>query len=249
MKYITPLAAALVLFIAGCGFLLSYDALYAYASDNGIARFAWMWPLVIDGFMVVISLSILAASHYQEPVRYLWVLAILATGVSIAFNVAHAPATFAGRAVATVAPVALFLAFEVFIGRIRKTVERNGMQDSYNKLVAEVNVWTGKLATVQESYTKQQELVKALREETKTVKADLTAAKKDLTDIRAQIEQTRNTDTRAKLLAVYKQDPHAKQKDVAEQVGVSRQWVSKLLTELQADGVIHVNGGGVVVKE
>lgn len=249
MKYITPLAAALVLFIAACGFLLSYDALHAYAVDNGITRFAWMWPLVIDGFMIVISLSILAASYYQEPVRYLWVLAILATGVSIAFNVAHAPATFAGRAVATVAPVALFLAFEVFIGRIRKTVERNGMQASYNKLVVDVNTWTGKLATLQESYTKQQELIKTLREETKTVKAELTAAKKDLTDTRAQIEQAHNTDTRAKLLAVYKQDPHAKQKDVAEQVGVSRQWVSKLLTELQADGVIHVNGGGVVVKE
>lgn len=268
MKYLTPLTAFLVLLIAFFGFVLSYDALHAYAIDNGVlVSIAWMWPLVIDGFMLVISLSILLASLRQEATRYLWTLAIMATVVSVSFNVAHAPATVQGRAVAVVAPVALFLAFEVFVGQIRNIVKRTGAQESLRGLNKQATDLTDKIKHLQAQTTKAQtdfdiqqakahETNKATKDETKQLRAELSsvkreieAAQKQLTETQASIEKAKVNDTRTKVLDVYRLNPFAKQKDVAETVGISRQWVSKLLTEMQADGTVHVNGNGVEVKE
>lgn len=256
MKYLTPLTASLVFLIALFGFVLSYDALHAYAVDNGVLEtISWMWPLVIDGFMLVISLSILLASLRQEPTRYLWMLAITATGVSVAFNVAHAPATLQGRAVAVVAPVALFLAFEVFIGQVRNIVKRTGAQESLRGLLDKIEQATKKLSEVLAQATKAQENLATLRDEQKRVKAETTKAQAELTKMQRElsetlssIEQAKANDTRTKVLDVYRLNPFAKQKEVAEMVGISRQWVSKLLTEMQSDGIIHVNGNGVTVN-
>jgi hypothetical protein len=41
---------------------MSYDALHALAPDSGAPiELAWLWPLVVDGFIVVASLSVLRA--------------------------------------------------------------------------------------------------------------------------------------------------------------------------------------------
>lgn len=42
-----------VLGLAVAGFAMSYDALHSLALTNGVpATLAWMWPLVVDGFIV-----------------------------------------------------------------------------------------------------------------------------------------------------------------------------------------------------
>lgn len=268
MKHITRLTAALVFSIALAGFSLSYNALFHYASDNGVTSIlAWLWPLVIDGFMIVISLSILRASLYQEPTRYLWFLAILATVVSIGFNIAHAPATIAGRAVATVAPVAMFAAFEVFIGQVRRNRERAGMQESYKGLQGTVNDMQGQCKELQDEIEnlkeKQDAHARAMQEQTdieieiqrqrrviiQSTMDEINKANKELARLNKEVASALQDDTRSKLIMYYKVNPYASQNDAAQFSGVSRARVGQYLEQFKAAGIISTptavsNGAG-----
>ena len=251
MKRLTNLTAFLVFFIAAAGFALSYQALHAYALSNGIGfNLAWLWPLVIDGFMIVISLSILRASLLEEPVKYLWGLAILATGVSIIFNIAHAPPTLAGRAVAMVAPVAMFLAFEVFILQIKRNSERAGMQGSYLALQGQVKTAQGELSKVQGQAEKMQEAVKDGKEEVKRMQAETKQAQAELKQAQAELSEAQGGDVRSKMITYYLGNPLASQTAAAQETGVSRARIGQLLDELaqalpikmQANGKPAANG-------
>lgn len=244
VKRLTPFTAFLVLLIAIAGFALSYQALYEYALANGVRHeLAWLWPLVIDGFMIVISLSILRASLNQEPVRYLWSLAMLATLVSIAFNIAHAPATFAGRAVATVAPVAMFLAFEVFIVQIKRNAERRAMQGSYQALQEQVKSAQGELSKMQAQGEKMQEHIKSGKDEVKRLQAETKTAQAALKQAQAELLEAQAGDTKGKLIAFYMANPRATQDTAAQAVGTSRARVGQILQELHEalplNGKVH----------
>lgn len=244
MKRLTTLTAALVFLIAAAGFTLSYSALHAYAADNGITfALAWLWPLVIDGFMLVISLSILRASLLQEPVKYLWALAILATVISIGFNIAHAPATWAGRAVATIAPLAMFAAFEVFISQIRRNSERNALQESYKALQAMHAAAQAEIRKTQELLHKAQAQAQAMKEEHASLKAQIKEAQAELKATQAEIKKAQAEANEAqgggamwKLISHYTENPTSTQTDAAQAVGVSRQRVSQLLKEIRTIG-------------
>ena len=227
MTRLTPLTAALVFLIAAAGFALSYNALYQYAYANGInAGLTWLWPLVIDGFMIVISLSILRASLYQEPVKYLWVLAILATVVSIVFNVAHAPATLAGRAVATVPPVAMFAAFEVFIGQVRRNSQRVMLQESLSGLQERVKDTEIEGMALRDENESIEETVSHRKAELKLLQGEIKKAQRELIELQSG-------DTRGKLAMYYLQYPAASQDDAAQAVGISRARVGQLLKDIR----------------
>jgi len=49
------------------------------------------------------------------------------------------------------------------------------------------------------------------------------------------------------MLDVWRIDPHASLRTVAETIGRSKSWVGKQRKQLEADGVIHANGNGVEV--
>jgi dihydrofolate reductase len=52
-----------VIGLAVAGFAMSYQALHSLAVEQGVpAPLAWMWPLVVDGFIVVASLSVRGAA-------------------------------------------------------------------------------------------------------------------------------------------------------------------------------------------
>lgn len=51
---------------------MSYGALHALAGESGVpATLAWLWPLVVDGFIVVASLSVPHAVRdaRQQPIE------------------------------------------------------------------------------------------------------------------------------------------------------------------------------------
>lgn len=195
MKNLTRFVAFLVLFIAAVGFTLSYRALYEYGLANGInPDLAWLWPLITDGFMLVISLSILRASLLQEPTLYLWILAGIAIAVSIVFNIAHAPATLAGRAVAMIAPLAMFGSFEVFIGQVKRSAERNaklgGLADiekQYADKLKQLSDIDGKIADKQAKLSDMDTQIKDKRAEFKEITKQTDAAKVQLSDIQNDI--------------------------------------------------------------
>ena len=124
LRRIRRVSTAGVAGLALAGFAMSYGALHALARDSGVpAALAWMWPLVVDGFIVVASLSVLHAVLEARPARYPWCLLLLFSAVSVAGNVAHGPPTPVGRLVAAVPPVALVLAFDLLMRQVRRVLE------------------------------------------------------------------------------------------------------------------------------
>jgi len=109
---------------AGC-FALSFDALRKLASENGVEpTLAWIWPLILDGSIVVFSMCALRATLYGESPWRAMLLVVGATVASVAFNVAHAPAHTLARLIASVPPVLLFFSFEIFVSQIRSEVRK-----------------------------------------------------------------------------------------------------------------------------
>jgi Protein of unknown function (DUF2637) len=103
-------SAAGVLVLAAAAFTLSYDALHQLALDSRVRpALAWLWPVVIDGTIVVALLTVLAAKRAAARAGYPWALAGLFSAASVAFNIAHAPDRPVAQLVFAMAPVALVL--------------------------------------------------------------------------------------------------------------------------------------------
>lgn len=106
--------------LALAGFAMSYDALHALAAQQGVpAPLAWLWPLVVDGFIVVASLSVVRAVAEERRAFYPWALVLAFSAVSVAFNVVHATPTLVARLVSAIPPAALVLSFELLMRQLR----------------------------------------------------------------------------------------------------------------------------------
>jgi len=112
-------SAAGVLVLAAAAFTLSYDALHQLALDSRVRPgLAWLWPVVIDGTIVVALLTVLAAKRAGRGAGYLWALAGLFSAASVAFNIAHAPERPVARLVFAMAPVALVLTTHLLMQQV-----------------------------------------------------------------------------------------------------------------------------------
>lgn len=102
------------------GFAMSYDALHSLALAQGVpGALAWLWPLVVDGFIVVASLSVVRAIADGRRAVYPWLLVLAFSSISVAFNVVHAAPTLVARLVAAIPPAALVLSFELLMRQLR----------------------------------------------------------------------------------------------------------------------------------
>ena len=76
-------SAAGVITLAAAAFTLSYDALHQLALDSHVRpALAWLWPVVIDGTIVVALLTVLAAKRAATRAGYPWMLAGLFSAAS-----------------------------------------------------------------------------------------------------------------------------------------------------------------------
>jgi len=113
-----------VITLAMAGFTMSYGALHGLALEEGVpARLAWLWPLVVDGFIVVASLAVLHAVLEHRSTVYPWALVLGFSAVSVSFNVVHAAPTTVARLVAAVPPLALVLSFELLMRQVRAALQ------------------------------------------------------------------------------------------------------------------------------
>jgi hypothetical protein len=105
--------------LAAGAFLLSYDALHQLARTSHVpAVLSWLWPVIVDGFIVVASLAVLQAVHTERRALYPWLLVLGFSGLSVTFNVLHAPTNLVAQLVAAVPPLALVLSFELLMRQI-----------------------------------------------------------------------------------------------------------------------------------
>jgi len=121
-RWVQPTSAAGVLGIGAAAFLLSYDALHSLALASGVRPgLARIWPGVLDGFIVVATLTVVAAKRASRPTWYPWALVVLFSAASVAFNILHAidqalaPAGWVAALVFAMPPVALVLATHLLL--------------------------------------------------------------------------------------------------------------------------------------
>jgi hypothetical protein len=112
-------SAAGVIVLAAAAFTLSYDALHQLALDSRVRpALAWLWPVVIDGTIIVALLTVLAAKRAATRTAYPWALAGLFSAASVAFNIAHAPDRPVAQLVFAMAPVALVLTTHLLMQQV-----------------------------------------------------------------------------------------------------------------------------------
>jgi hypothetical protein len=121
-RWVQPTSAAGVLGIGAAAFLLSYDALRSLALASGVRPgLARIWLGVLDGFIVVATLTVVAAKRATRPTWYPWALVVLFSAASVAFNILHAldqaltPAGWVAALVFAMPPMALVLATHLLL--------------------------------------------------------------------------------------------------------------------------------------
>jgi hypothetical protein len=121
-RWVQPVSAAGVLGIGAAAFLLSYDALHSLALASGVRPgLARIWPGVLDGFIVIATLTVVAAKRTRQPTWYPWALVALFSAASVAFNILHAldryltAARWVRPLVFAMPPIALVLATHLLL--------------------------------------------------------------------------------------------------------------------------------------
>lgn len=138
-QIVSLFTGTLVTFLALAAFVLSFDALRSLAAASGINdSMAWLYPAIIDGAIIIFSLSVLQASLNRERTRYPWTLVGLFTALSIGLNILHAPLSPLPRLLAAIPPIALFLSFELLMNQVKSLVHRLGSVQTLQELAAAV---------------------------------------------------------------------------------------------------------------
>jgi predicted DNA-binding protein (UPF0251 family) len=93
-RFVLAVAVSGTLLIGLGAFWLSFASLSALAQRCGIpAGRAWVWPLIVDGVIVVATVSVVAISGggwERRAARYAWALLLAGACVSVAANASHA---------------------------------------------------------------------------------------------------------------------------------------------------------------
>lgn len=91
-RWAVGVARAGTLLIDVCAFWLSATTLTDLARRAGIdAMQAWMWPVIVDGMIVVATVGVVAlARHGSRATVYPWCLLVAGAAVSVTANCSHA---------------------------------------------------------------------------------------------------------------------------------------------------------------
>ena len=185
---ISLLSGGLVLFLAGSAFWLSFDALQSLAVAAGISESrSWLYPAIIDGSIIIFSLSVLRANLNRETVLYPWVLVSVFTLLSIVLNIIHAQTGLLAQFMAAIPPVALFVSFELLMSQIKTLVQRVNALQSLSEITKAIMSKKQELDALIES--KKQELDALVKNRTQELDELVKERTKNLDDLNEQIEQ------------------------------------------------------------
>jgi hypothetical protein len=130
-RLLRALTGLLVLSVAGLAFVVSFEAISAFAVATGAfpPALGWCAPLLVDTFTAAASLVVWSRSRAGLGARYARSLVAAATMVSLALNLAHAPNRLVARLVAALPPLALLAAVELVMSEARRTLAHPGAPD------------------------------------------------------------------------------------------------------------------------
>ena len=212
-NFLSFISSVLVAGLALAAFVLSYDALRDLAANSGAVRpgLAWLFPVVVDGDIIVFSLSVLRNSLLGEGARGRMFLIIAFTALSIALNVMHATperiiseVTLA-RIIAGVIPLCILLSFETLMGQVKSWALRNKAVLALAELQAQIKrakiearqcekaasqakLSQASLNTTQDELKTAERLANQATAELKLVEEHLTKAEAELTQVNAGVK-------------------------------------------------------------
>jgi hypothetical protein len=130
-RLLRALTILLVLGMAGLAFVVSFEAISAFAVATGAfpPALGWCAPLLVDTFTAAATLVVWSRSRIGLGAGYARTLVAAATAVSLALNVAHAPNRLAARLVAALPPLALLAAVELVMSEARRALTHPGAPD------------------------------------------------------------------------------------------------------------------------
>lgn len=164
-------AVGITVLIAALSFVLSFSSLADLAARTvWPGALAWLWPIIIDGTIVLATMALVAFSAYPEQRRarlFFWTLLVAGAAVSVTGNAVHAMlpnsqlqsqllGSWGAAAIACVPPIALVLVTHALSVLWRFTPyelrdEAAQMQDHALALAAErVERWEAVAAAVHE---------------------------------------------------------------------------------------------------
>lgn len=259
-RVISLITGVLVFCLAIAAFTLSFNALMELAMNNGIsARFAWVFPLIVDGAMIVFSLSILRSSLYSEKAPWLWFMVVLFTSASIVFNVLHSANSVLSGVIASVPPIALVLGFETLMRQIKNEVTRMGALQSLDQIAEKIKQGDkeiDKLSTernkiidgLDQAIERRKNTLDEINQALKASRQNKREIEKALEEQPKAIDKNMSKAERLEyLLSTYAKDPTKSAPEIAAEFGVSNQTVYNYLGELERDSrVIWDRDNGVV---
>jgi hypothetical protein len=139
MKFGALVGMTLILMagLAGAVFCVSYASLFELALQSGISPgVAWIWPLSLDGLMVLSSLVRIRYSMEGKTHKMGTYVLGAATLASIVLNVAHAPGNPISQIVFGIPPMVLFLSAEMTMGMIQDIVKTRSRATAAKKRAA-----------------------------------------------------------------------------------------------------------------
>jgi len=221
-RVLRALTVMLVLGVAGLAFVVSFEAISAFAVATGAfpASLGWCAPLLVDTFTAAASLVVWSRSRAGLGAGYARALVAAATAVSLALNVAHAPNYVAARLIAALPPLALLAAGELAMSEARRALTHNDAHSRVgaapmNPAAASAALLAGPAAAM------------ATRAAALAAPASAAAGAVDAGDTRSRV--------RALLAREQAGGPRLTGKQVAAAVGVKERRAQELLRELRAD--------------
>lgn len=129
-RLVLGVAVAGTLLIGLGAFWLSFTSLSGLARQCGIpADRAWVWPLIVDGLIVVATASVVAVSGGgwdRRAARYPWSLLLAGACVSVLANASHAVVAVNARVPSVLAALVASIPPLVLVAITHLTVELTG---------------------------------------------------------------------------------------------------------------------------
>ncbi len=129
-RLVLGVAVAGTLLIGLGAFWLSYTSLSGLARQCGIpGGRAWVWPLTVDGVIVVATVSVVAVSGGgwdRRAARYAWALLLTGAAVSVLANASHAAVAAHAHVPAVLAALVASVPPLVLVAITHLTVELTG---------------------------------------------------------------------------------------------------------------------------
>lgn len=269
-KYISAFSALLVLFLASSAFVLSFEALKDLAKHAGVAeQMAWLYPAIIDGAIIIFSLSVLRANLNRENVLYPWALVSLFTVLSVALNIIHAEQDFLARFLAAIPPVALFLSFELLTSHLKAVTIRLRAIQSLTEIDKEIqekqielsNVIVSRTAELDGIVHERKALLEKLDTEIKQLEDKISNLKEEARQKNEVVKNTLSTnivkngrskhgrtikkpDALQQLLTFLSNSPNASLSEMATIIGRSKSTAGAYVAELEAHNMLRKDSEG-----